>query len=33
MADLEDADGPAWKFNNYEMKGVPLRIEVIVKRN
>lgn len=27
-ADLRDVYSPGWKFNNYEMRGVPLRMEI-----
>jgi prolyl-tRNA synthetase len=27
-ADLRDDKKPGWKFNDWELKGVPLRIEV-----
>ncbi len=28
QADLDDNNTPGWKYNEYEMKGVPLRIEI-----
>lgn len=28
MADTSDQENPGWKFNEYEMRGVPLRIEI-----
>ena len=28
LADTSDQENPGWKFNEYEMRGVPLRIEI-----